>query len=192
MISTVFAPEVLIVAAYYDLMMARQNQQRSRDYKERDGITWNLAQSYYVNLGGFVIQGNGIENAGYHHPYHLNAEQICELRDAGHLQKLPNITEEEIDAISRHDSLVKVIAVVQILWTVLQILMRAAKGLAISPLEFAVLAFVVCVVVIYALYWEKPSGVRATTTVMLCEDLSDELRKILETRDNILGLYVFS
>jgi len=54
----------------------------------------------------------------------------------------------------------RLISIAQITWIVLQTIVRAAKGLAISQLEIAVLAFSTCAIVIYSLNWSKPKGVK--------------------------------
>jgi hypothetical protein len=102
----------------------------------------------------------------YNNPFHLCASQILELRRTGLLRRLPYITIEEINDKSKSDSLVRAIAVVQILWTVVQIITRAARHLAVSQLEIAVIAFAVCAIITYALNWNKPKGVLVPHTLL--------------------------
>ena len=99
-------------------------------------------------------------------PCHLNAQIICRLRHDKFLPKLPFISKEEIEDKSKSDAFVKIIAIVQISWATLQIIVRAARKIAISQLELAVLAFAACAVVIYCLYWTKPKNIQATTTIL--------------------------
>ncbi|KAI0596705.1 hypothetical protein F4775DRAFT_603314 [Biscogniauxia sp. FL1348] len=177
MLITVLAPEMIVTAACRDLISAKESYHYSQKFAD-DAVEWTLTHCFYANMGGFVIRSRDIEGLTYHNPYHLTAKEIYVLRTRGILQTLPSITKEEIDDKCKSDSLVKAIAVIQILWTTLQIAVRAARKLAISQLELAVLAFAVCAVIIYALYWEKPKSICATTVIKEYQGVipPDELR----------------
>ncbi|KAE8442737.1 hypothetical protein EG329_002877 [Mollisiaceae sp. DMI_Dod_QoI] len=99
------------------------------------------------------------------YPFHLTASQLYMLRSEGYLQKLPVITEDEINARSKNDSFSKAIAMVQIFWNAFQVIVRAIRGLAISQLELAVTAFSACGVLIYACSWSKPKDVQVPITI---------------------------
>ena len=62
--------------------------------------------------------------------------------------------------------MVPLIAVVQIVWTVVQIITRATRHLAISQLEIAVVAFAACAIITYALNWSKPKSVQVPFTLL--------------------------
>jgi hypothetical protein len=98
--------------------------------------------------------------------FYLDAQILYELRREKIIPKLPSITKEELEDKSKSDPFVKAIAIVQISWATLQIIVRAARKLPISQLELAVLAFAACAVVIYGLYWAKPKGIQCTTTIL--------------------------
>ncbi|CZR67416.1 uncharacterized protein PAC_17315 [Phialocephala subalpina] len=97
---------------------------------------------------------------------HLNIKQIIALREAGLLPRLPYITLEELQDRNKSDSLIRVIAIVQIVWSVVQIIVRAARRLAISQLEVAVVAFAACAIAMYGLNWYKPKGVQVPITIL--------------------------
>jgi len=101
--------------------------------------------------------------------YHLDARQILTLRSEGQLKKLPCITKGEVNDKSKGDSFTKAIAVGQISWTVIQVCVRGARGLAISQLEIAVIAFSFCAAVIYAVQWLRPKDVGVPITVVQYE-----------------------
>lgn len=98
--------------------------------------------------------------------YHLVGDDIFWLRRQGALSRLPYISLEELQASSKSDSFTRAIAVVQILWTVIQICARAARHLAISQLEIAVAAFAASAIAIYGLNWDKPKGVQVPITIL--------------------------
>jgi hypothetical protein len=102
--------------------------------------------------------------------YHLTGEHILIMRRSGQLPRLPYITSEAIEDRSKSDSLVRVIAVTQILWNVVQVLVRGARHLAVSQLEITVIAFATCAVFIYILNWSKPKGVQTPITLIAYQD----------------------
>jgi hypothetical protein len=140
----------------------------SAEHRPRASDAIDIAESDHSGSGSFPTK----ETLGYDgNPdqdslFYLDARVLCKLRREKIIPKLPSITKEELEDKSKSDSFVKAIAVVQISWTTLQIIARAAKKLPISQLELAVLAFAACAVVIYGLYWAKPKGIRCPTTIL--------------------------
>ncbi|CZR55916.1 uncharacterized protein PAC_05804 [Phialocephala subalpina] len=114
--------------------------------------------------------------------YHIRSHQLRILRSHGHLKRLPSITKEEINSISKGDSFSKAIASAQICWTILQVTVRVVRGLAISQLELATTAFSFCGILIYACSWNKPKDVQVPITIMtfpprISSSLLQELEK---------------
>ncbi|KAH0490372.1 hypothetical protein TgHK011_001843 [Trichoderma gracile] len=67
----------------------------------------------------------------------------CELRRKKRLNKLPDIATEDIKDKAKGD-----------------------QSPPSSPLEIAIVAFAVCVVIIYGLYWDKPRRAEAVTAIL--------------------------
>lgn len=130
----------------------------------------------------------------YNNPFHLNGLQIIKLRRSGLMPRLPYITVEEITDKSKSDSMVRLIAVVQIVWTIVQIIARAVRHLAISQLEISVIAFAVCAIITYALNWSKPKGVQVPFTLLqYSNEIPDQICAILnEPLKDSVSLYVIS
>jgi hypothetical protein len=61
----------------------------------------------------------------------------------------------------------RVVSVAQITWIMVQVLARAAKRLAISQLEIAVVAYSSCAIMIYMLRWSRPKDVLVPHTVLI-------------------------
>lgn len=168
---TVIAPEVVIAAALEDFTCAHGDSYDMRNQVDSGKGSWSLTHSFYANMGAFVIRGR-VKPRGkprYHDPYHLTSKGIFALIEGGYIDKLPDMTEEEIKDKSKGDLFAKMIAVGQIVWSIIQIIGRAARRLPVSPLEVAVVAFAVCAVMIHGLYWHKPQRVGSTTTIHLKE-----------------------
>jgi hypothetical protein len=72
----------------------------------------------------------------------------------------PALTDQDIDARSKADWIVKTIAIAQILWFVANTIGRAIQHLAVTTLELFTLGILVCAIFIYIACWEKPFDVQ--------------------------------
>ncbi|KAL9098181.1 MAG: hypothetical protein Q9163_006109, partial [Psora crenata] len=115
---------------------------------------------------------------------HLDAAEILRLRLANLLDKLPMISEAEINDKSKSDIFAKTIAVCQIIWTVFQLCVRGAQDIAISQLELGVAGFALCAVATYYLNWEKPKEVHVPVLLLRFKTvLPDTVLKILDVKE---------
>lgn len=125
---------------------------------------------------GIKVQVNGV--AGMYNPEEL-AEEDASRIDFGdniwegvltfealkqllseNLIAFPTITEDEIDDKSKGDALSKGFALLQLTWFIVQIITRAAQGLAISELELTTAALAGLNSIMYIFWWSKPRDVR--------------------------------
>ena len=97
-----------------------------------------------------------MENVEYAYP---NADQLYVLRATGIITRLPEVSVKEIEDKSKGDAFIKGTAVLQVLWLIIQVIVRGAKHLPISQLEISVIAFAACTVLTYAFSWSKPQNV---------------------------------
>ncbi|KAI4720326.1 hypothetical protein E4T48_03508 [Aureobasidium sp. EXF-10727] len=61
----------------------------------------------------------------------LSLQQIHLARKYGIIETFPNMSKEDVDAISNSDGLAKALAVCQVLWLIVQMISRAASSLAV-------------------------------------------------------------
>ncbi|CAG8953244.1 hypothetical protein HYFRA_00003447 [Hymenoscyphus fraxineus] len=185
MLITVVAPEIVLAKNIADLSDAKKGVRKLEEFANEDGVAWSETHDLFANMGGFVIKsnilnGNGnINQESRNSPdrqqrkaiHALRSHDIFLLRKNGHLNdnKLPNLSIEEILDKSKSDTVVRFLAVVQILWMVVQIILRREKRLATSQLEVTVLAFAVLAVAIYIANWKKPQDVRTPITILSYE-----------------------
>lgn len=87
---------------------------------------------------------------------------------------LPNVSAEDLNDISKGDALVKGLAMLQIIWLVIQMITRASQNLAITQLEVSVLALAVCALFTYILLLHKPQDVRVPSYIDIPGTLSRE------------------
>ncbi|KAN0090277.1 hypothetical protein V8E51_018856 [Hyaloscypha variabilis] len=174
MLLTFIAPEFLLAKSFTDRRAVGSSRRKLQELAAEDGVQWTRVHSSFANMGGFVIRICNTTSDSGPSPrlarsrlYHLVASDVLALRANGILEKLPPITEEEINDKSKSDGLVRVIAVVQIMWMMVQIAVRTSRHLAISELEVSVLAFASCAIMIYLLNWDRPKGVQIPCTLII-------------------------
>jgi hypothetical protein len=76
---------------------------------------------------------------------------------------LPSVPLSEIKDKSKTDEMGKLLACIQALWMVIQIITRLASGMPITLLEITTMGHVLCALIIYALWWYKPRWINEPT-----------------------------
>jgi hypothetical protein len=104
------------------------------------------------------IDGQDVVNS-----YILTGERILNLRSTNKIEKLPGITATEIHDRGKSNVFVKVVAVIQVLWTAVQVIVRSVRGLTVSQLELVVTSFSLCAIITYLFLTQKPQGVQTAT-----------------------------
>ena len=170
--------EPLQAAAYIpseDVSPSRRSKRSSRSQTRPISGSTSPKDCNNVNRNPLplVLNRDKTETSSYN-LYHLTGRQIWQLRNDGILPRLLNISETEMLDRSKSDVFVKTIALFQIFWATVQILVRAARNLVISQLELAVIAFATCAIIIYGIYWSKPKNVGAATIILQFEGLIPE------------------
>lgn len=95
----------------------------------------------------------------------LTAPQLHFARESGIISSLPDILDDDLDNQSNSDALVKMLAVLQTSWLVLQLITREHHGIASSQLEVLTLASTIYAFVTYIALWKKPQDITVTTVV---------------------------
>jgi hypothetical protein len=138
---TLIVPEFLVGRAIQDWMMAKKSRRQMRKFTRQDGVKWTWTHAYYANMGGFVLEVDTTsvstqeENAGRPKVYaYLNADQLYELRNRSTIQRLPKVSVKQISDKSKSDAFVKGTAILQVLWLVIQVIVRGIKHLPVSQL----------------------------------------------------------
>ena len=89
----------------------------------------------------------------------LDSKQLVLAREHGVIKKLPSLTKEEIQDRSKSDGLVRLLAVIQLLWLAAQLVIRRINRIPFAALEISTLAFSSCAIIIYIMEWRKPKDV---------------------------------
>jgi hypothetical protein len=122
-----------------------------------------------------------LENIGYAYP---NANQLYALRDTMVITRLPEVSVKEIEDKSKGDAFIKGTTVLQVLWLIIQVIVRGAKHMPVSQLEISVIAFTACALLTYAFSWSKPQNV---TVANLASDVAICREEIKALEDKNYG-----
>jgi hypothetical protein len=94
-----------------------------------------------------------------HERWALTALQLVNAKMFKLYDGLPPVSPQELETLSNSDSLVKLLAMLQIGWLMIQLLVRYEQNIISSQLEISALAFSVCSLLTYAILWNRPRGV---------------------------------
>jgi hypothetical protein len=128
-------------------------------------------------MGGLAVQCTS-DPEGV--PTYVKPGQLVNALKSGSLD-WPTIHDADIDDRSKADWIVKCIALMQIIWFVAQILGRAIQKLPVTTLELFTLGIVVCTIIAYAAWWDKPFDIRTPTVI----DVNATVLASMTKRDRI-------
>ncbi|KAL4762215.1 uncharacterized protein BDW70DRAFT_158878 [Aspergillus foveolatus] len=86
----------------------------------------------------------------------LDSKQLALARGHGIISRLHHLEENEITDRSKSDGLVRLFALMQVLWLLVQLIVRSVEGIPFAALEVSTLAFSSCAIIIYLSEWTKP------------------------------------
>lgn len=110
----------------------------------------------------------------------LDARQLLLARELGIIDSLPRVTKDDLNDRNTGDIPVMLVALFQIGWFVLQLIVRLCQWKSTSQLEILSLSFAGITAVTYVLLWDKPKD-------MTCSIVT-EARKYPESSDNLIHL----
>ena len=95
----------------------------------------------------------------------LDAHQILLARRLGIIASLPDVDEDALDDRNKGDIVVKLIALAQILWFLIQLATRLVRGISTSQLEILTLAYTASTAITYLLLLDKPKDVQHSIVI---------------------------
>lgn len=90
----------------------------------------------------------------------LDAQQLLLAREMEIIEKLPSISEGHINDLNKGDIFVKILAIFQISWLCIQLIVRRAHGIPTTQIEVLALAFTLCSIITYCLLYNRPKDVQ--------------------------------
>ena len=129
---------------------------------------WSRVHSFYANMGGFVVdldevcQVEGSNFTTKVSRLTLTPRGVALLARCGYL---PRISKEDILDKSKSDNVSRLLSVLQALWMLAQIVGRLIGKMPVTLLEVNTLAHIICAVIIYLLWWDKPKLINEPTKI---------------------------
>ncbi|KAF8803226.1 hypothetical protein BYT27DRAFT_7195811, partial [Phlegmacium glaucopus] len=160
---SLFSPELMVAWAIAQWYSAR------RILRELDSVDseskWTLTHAHFLQMGGFVLYKDG-------KPTNVLVRSFPDILHYRSILSKIHISKEEILDHSKNDPLSKGLALLQTTWFVIQCIVRWAKGLVVTEMELATLAFAVLNGFMYFFWWDKPFNVELPLPVHVLEDES--------------------
>ena len=129
---------------------------------------WSRVHSFYANMGGFVIdleeicQSEGSMFTTKVSRLTLTPRGVALLAKCGYL---PRISKEDILDKNKSDNVSRMLSVLQALWMLAQIVGRLIGKMPVTLLEVNTLAHIICAIIIYLLWWDKPKLINEPTKI---------------------------
>lgn len=122
----------------------------------------------------------------------LSQRQWSLVRDWD-IAQLPDTPDHHLERLSAPAGLIKLIAMIQILWLLVQVIIRKADGKPSSQLEVATLAFAAESALTYLCYWTKPQDIESyhITEVNPCKEgrfLSASVEEVASLAEKLVDL----
>ncbi|KAG1732835.1 hypothetical protein EDB19DRAFT_1246458 [Suillus lakei] len=113
---------------------------------------WTLTHGFFASMGGFVLYVDGEPWAA------LTPDELLRFVREGSVD-MPLITKAEIEDRSKGDVVSKCVAILQLVWFVIQFIARYAQNLPVTLLEIDTLGVAALACIAYSLWWKKPKDV---------------------------------
>lgn len=133
----------------------RRADEEEQKVSSEEDPEWTITHTYFANMGGFAQIND--RSSGSSQP--VTATKYAMESERYTRSAITSVTEDDINDKAKRDFFTKGLAVVQISQLLLSLVSRAVRYLPFSQLETLTLAFAVCGVATYAIYWYKPQGV---------------------------------
>ncbi|KAI8983169.1 hypothetical protein BD414DRAFT_74057 [Trametes punicea] len=170
----VFSPEMLVLHAFYEYMLARRDAAWMRAHGHAE---WTVTHSFAADMGALVLPVNLTDGDRHEHPemdgpggrplrsgFALH-ELLLRNREPGALDC--KALEYELADHTKADALFKILTTLQIVRFSVGTFTRWVKGLPVAPLEVITCAYVGCTLVYYMLWFHKPYSVNERITVRI-------------------------
>lgn len=151
---------------------------------------WTLVHSYYAQMGGLLYNPRF-----WKYPIFLTACQLTSRwkwdwenggTDEHPLTRLV-LSEKDIQDKSKADWLAKGLALLQVTWFVLNVMVRRATGLLITQIEIATVAFAIMAVFIYLANWWKPKDISESTRLIFRNLNEHGPNQVYDRRESFLN-----
>lgn len=152
------APEIILAVACKKFALARDMSLYLG--KRRGCESWTRTHMLFAQAEGFQIRSAQGEIS------RCGPEELREFIEKGEVNH-PSVSAQELESRGKSDWLIKLVAVLQILWFVLETLVRAVQHYQITAIEIMTVAFVLYSIFTYWISWSMPQDVQYPVTLQL-------------------------
>ncbi|KAG2120185.1 hypothetical protein BD769DRAFT_1361868 [Suillus cothurnatus] len=147
MVMALLGPEFVISWAAWQFLCARQVTENFNN-----AFGWTLTHGFFAWMGGFILYVDGKPRAT------LTPDELLQFVREGSVE-MPVITEADIEDRSKGDVLSKSVAILQLVWFIIQLIARYAQNLLVTLPEIDTLSVAALTCIAYGLWWKKPKDV---------------------------------
>ena len=178
MLAAAIAPEYILWTAANGYFRARKTlRYLTLKQKQQD---WTMSHLLFAFAGGFWVRTpSGVE-------LECPPKRLQDFIISGSIEG-PPISQEELKSRSKADWAVKLLAVIQIFWFLIQTLARATQHYQIASLEILTVALVFCSIFIYAFSFQKPQDVEFPVFIEIPDAVHDIAEPNLAPESNESG-----
>jgi hypothetical protein len=113
---------------------------------------WTLTHGFFAWMGGFMLYVDGMPRAT------LTPDELLRFVREGSVE-MPVIAEGDIEDRSKGDVLSKLVAILQLVWFIIQLIARCVQNLPVTLLEIDTLGLAALTCIAYGLWWKKPMNI---------------------------------
>ncbi|OCL13489.1 hypothetical protein AOQ84DRAFT_414796 [Glonium stellatum] len=203
MLLTILVPEYLVGKAFGERLAAKAGV-KAMFALVSERVTWEEVHAYMANMGYFVLQIDNDTKAQFKDEVAnilgaltlSNSEKMNMLRFAQpywalnntqwsmivgtqadlDFAGLPEVSSEQLQKLDKGGTLVKVLALSQITYLIVQLVARKVADLPSTQLEIATLAFSALSFATYFLYWNRPQGIETIHIIKARENPISQFR----------------
>nr|CEG05131.1 unnamed protein product [Fusarium clavum] len=163
LVKAILAPEMVCLESLQEFLQARKAVRRCVGTTNKE---FKTIHGFYLCMMG--VRYNSGNCVGYRtlwpgqYAWLLNNSLV-----SWQTHKEWGLAKEDISDKNKADGLVKLAALLQVIWFTLQCITRVAHQLPLATLETMTLAYVFNALVTYALWWEKPKDIVTASFVDL-------------------------
>ncbi|KAL8727466.1 MAG: hypothetical protein Q9181_005706 [Wetmoreana brouardii] len=169
MLQAIMAPEFVLTFATGQKVEARKSVEQFKNLDLPPGSPrWTIRHGFYANMGGFVLQPRNWP------AFPINSKQLYWLIKQGYVD-YPKMTAKEVWDKSKADGFQKSLTCLQTGWFIIQIVGRYIQRLPITTLEITTLSFVLCTLVMFTQWANKPLDVESPTILTSSKSMTEIL-----------------
>ncbi|GJE84065.1 hypothetical protein PsYK624_001400 [Phanerochaete sordida] len=159
MLFNIFAPELVVLVAVTERRSAKDALTFMRSRGQDD---WTMQLAFFADMGGFELDDGTPFRDGLSFLQWFDKLQ-GEHEEGVKLDIAPLL--DEINDRCNADLVLKVLTCSQAAWLVIETIVRFAEAKAVSELEITTCAYIICTLVAYMCWLEKPYSVGGRVTI---------------------------